>query len=328
MAICASSLFTTDESSYCRMLDDGGILVGDKWFGKDSTEADRARYLASFLRRQERNRRRCERRKVAAPSRKERHPPHRIPTDPESQRAHRMPLERRKCLRRTTIAACPTPSEVRTAWRYRNDSEYARVRLGGLLMDLECYVDNSLIVIGPPEARKVVARHAGLKGWIREKCPELESHYKTLQRIKGIAKRLRQRMDIVDPMPLIALLSDHITEEDLASAEVHVQPRARPSEPVRFRFVWEISPMLFDADRRVYFLDENYGRVNFAVPSSVSRHIPVYRSLLNAVISLNGAEKCTNETYSRGESSGNNFSLFTFHFKLSQNTPLSVHPKI
>lgn len=309
MALSASSLFDRDELSYRKMLDDGGVLVGDRWFGKDSTEIERTEYRVSCLRRQERNRRRRERRraKAAEVGVKKREPPVGIPVDPESQRMHRMPLERRKCLRRSTIAACPTASDVRTAWHYRNRSVANRVRLGGLLMDLECYVDNSLVTVVRRGRLKIVGRHGGLKGWIRRNCPELESHYKTLQRIKGLAKLMRQRLDVLDPMPVSALLDGRVSAEDISNAEVHVQPRSNCRRPVDCRFAWELSPLKFDADGRPYFSNANYESVRLEIPPYVCRHLAGIRSIMASAISLNDAGKCTNETYCKGTVGGSAF---------------------
>ena len=301
MAVNASSLFNRDELSYRRMLDNGGILVCDRWFGKDSSEIERTKYRLSCLRRQDRNRRRRDRRhaKAAETGVKKRNPPVRIPVDPESQRMHRMQLERRKCSRRSTIAECPTANEIRTAWHYRNRSQMNRIRLGGLLMDLECYVDNSLITIVKHGLLKIVGRHGGLKDWIRRNCPELEAHYKTLQRIKGMAKLMRQRLDVLDPMPVSALLDARVSDEDVSDAEVHVQPRSNYRKPVVYRFAWELSPLMFDADGRPYFNNANYEAVRLEIQPSVRRHLAGVRSVLRSAISLNGAEKWTNETYSK-----------------------------
>ena len=309
MAVNASSLFNRDELSYRKMLDDGGILVCDRWFDKDSSEIERTRYRMSCLRRQDRNRRRRDRRhaKVAETGVRKRNPPVRIPVDPESQRKHRMPLERRKCSRRSTIAECPTANEIRTAWHYRNRSPMNRVRLGALLMDLECHVDNSLITIVERGLLKIVGRHGGLKDWIRGNCPELEAHYKTLQRIKGMAKLVRQRLDVLDPMPLSALLDARVTDEDVSNAEVHVQPRSDCDKPVVNRFAWELSPPVVDADGRTYFHNANYEYVRFEIPSSVRGHLAGFRSVLRSAISLIGAEKRTNETYSGEAAEGGDF---------------------
>ena len=308
MAVNTSSLFNRDELSYRKMLDDGGILVCDRWFDKNSDEMERARYRMSCLRRQERNRRRRERRrgKSAGTGVKQRNPQSRIPVDPESQYRHRMSLERRKCSRRSTIAECPTANAIRTAWHYRNRSLANRLRLGALLMDLECYVDNALITIVEHGLLKIVGRRGGLKDWIRRNCPELEAHYKTLQRIKGMAKLARQRLDVLDPMPLSALLDDSVSEEWISRREVHVQPRSDCRKPVIYRFAWERSPLQFDADGRPYFSNANYESVRLEIEPSVRSHLTGFRSVLRSAISLNGTEKRTNETYSNGSAEREN----------------------
>ena len=301
MAVNASSLFNRDELSYRKMLDEGGILVGDKWFGKNSSEVERAKYRIVSLRRQERNRRRRDRRKAKSlgSGLKRRNPYCPILLDSESQRANRMRLERRKCSRRSTISECPTANELRTAWHYRNLSVKNRVRLGGMLMDLECYVDNSLITIVRRGLLKIVGRRGGLKYWIRENCPELEPHYKTLQRIKGIAKRLRQHLDVLDPMPVSVLLNERLSESDFSGVTVHVQPRCGSTSPVVNRFAWELSPVKVDADGRQYRDNENYEKARCEIQASFPSHFVGYRSLFKIAISLKGEEKCTNETYSK-----------------------------
>lgn len=314
----ASSLFTSDEAAYCKMLE-GGVFVGDRWFGKDTTEADRVGYLASYLRRKERNRRRRERRKAddardgndasagvsgrgatlgMTSGARLRRPPLRIPFDIESQRKNRSRLERRKCTRRSTLAVCPTPGEIRTAWHFRNVSEENRIRLGGLLMDLECYVDNSLKTIVRRGLPKIVGRNGGMKAWLRENCPELVSHYKTLQRIKGLAKRLCQRMDILDPMPVTLLMDRCVSAIDIETSDVHVQPRGTlaPHQVVG-RYPWELSQLRIDADGRPYLGNANYELARREVPSDIVRHLAGYRSLLAVAISLNGKENRTIETY-------------------------------
>ena len=292
----SSSGFNEAERSYLEMLDDGGIFVGDKWFAKTSTAAERAEYRAKFEHRIERNRRRRERRKAAATDRKERPPRRKIPNDPESQRRHRMPLERRKCIRRSTLAECPTPSEIRTAWHFHNASREALLRLGGLLLDLECFVDNSLVTVFYNGAFKIVGRKGGLREWIRENCPELEANYKSLQRIKGIAKRLRQAVDVMDPIPVSMLLDESASVTD--AEFVHVQPRNGEPQPVRDRFVWEKSPIVFDADGRQYFHNENYWLVNRFYFCMSSEGFNRKRDLFRQGIILNGKEKCTIENYS------------------------------
>ena len=47
----------------------------------------------------------------------------------------------------------------------------------------------------------------GIRGWIRERLPELLPKYKTLMRYKAMAVRLRQATKTFDPVPTDALLA-------------------------------------------------------------------------------------------------------------------------
>ena len=109
MAVVSPNLFTPAERAFTDMLDKGGILVGDRWFPKESSELERARYLVTYHSRLEKNRRRRERRRALASGPKPRKVCGSVPMDLASQQAHRDPVERRKCLRRATVAPCPTP---------------------------------------------------------------------------------------------------------------------------------------------------------------------------------------------------------------------------
>ena len=57
-----------DRENELRRILDGGkcVLVGDRWFGSESSLEERERYLAALNRRKDRNRRRRERRMVLA----------------------------------------------------------------------------------------------------------------------------------------------------------------------------------------------------------------------------------------------------------------------
>ena len=121
----------------------------------------------------------------------------------ETERRRRLAAERRKINRRYTIAPAPTPDALLAAWKARKDSREAMIRLGGMLHDLECYVDNCLKI---DESGAVVGRNGGIRGWIRENLPELSPKYKTLMRYKALAVRLRQATDTRDPTPTSALL--------------------------------------------------------------------------------------------------------------------------
>ena len=121
----------------------------------------------------------------------------------ETERRRRLAAERRKVNRRYTTAPAPTPEQVLSAWNARKESREAMIRLGGMLHDLECYVDNCLRF---DDSGAVVGRNGGIRGWLRENLPELSPKYKTLMRYKALAMRLRQATDTRDPTPTVALL--------------------------------------------------------------------------------------------------------------------------
>ena len=121
----------------------------------------------------------------------------------EVERRRRLAIERRKINRRRTTASMPTPEELLKAWDERKTSREAMIRLGGMIHDLECYVDNYLKI---DEDGKVVGRNRGIRGWLRDNMPELSPKYKTLMRYKALAVRLRQVTETKDPKPTSKLL--------------------------------------------------------------------------------------------------------------------------
>ena len=131
----------------------------------------------------------------------------------ETERRRRLAAERRKVRRRRTTAPEPTPEALLTAWEARKESREAMVRLGGMLHDLECYVDNCLRFDG---RGNVVGRNGGIRGWLRENLPELSPRYKTLMRYKALAVRLRLATGTTDPTPTSALLDAKPRHEAVA----------------------------------------------------------------------------------------------------------------
>ena len=123
----------------------------------------------------------------------------------ETERRRALAAARRKLARRTTSAAMPSPEDILAAWNARKDSREAMIRLGGMLHDLECFVDNRLRIA---EDGQVVGRNGGIRGWIKEVLPELAPKYKTLMRYKALAVRLRQATETKDPKPTAALLDE------------------------------------------------------------------------------------------------------------------------
>ena len=120
----------------------------------------------------------------------------------DNARRRALAAERRRIARRTTLNPCPTPEAPCAAFAARGASPEAKVRLGGLLEDLECHVDNCLR-FGPDG--EILGRNGGVKAWLREHAPELLGRYKTLMRYKALAKRLRQAAGIADPVPASAV---------------------------------------------------------------------------------------------------------------------------
>ena len=123
----------------------------------------------------------------------------------DNARRRALAAERRRMTRRTTLNPCPTPEALRTAYAARGASPEAKIRLGGILEDLECYVDNCLR-FGPDG--EILGRNGGVKAWLREHVPELFEHYKTLMRYKALAKRLRQATSVRDPIPTSAVFDE------------------------------------------------------------------------------------------------------------------------
>ena len=121
----------------------------------------------------------------------------------EVERRRSLAIERRKIRRRRTTAPMPTPEVLLKAWNERKSSRKAMIILGGMMHDLECYVDNCLRF---DESGNVIGRNGGIRGWIADNVPELLPKYKTLMRYKALAVRIRQATETKDPKPTSKLL--------------------------------------------------------------------------------------------------------------------------
>ena len=128
----------------------------------------------------------------------------RRPSYYETERARRLALaqERRRQGRRTTTNPCPSLDVVRTLFAQVRHNPEAALRLGGLLEDLECYLDNRPRFAGD----RCLGRAGGIKRHLQEHAPDLFTHYSALMRYKAIAKRFRQAAGVDDPVPADALL--------------------------------------------------------------------------------------------------------------------------
>ena len=122
----------------------------------------------------------------------------------ENARRRALAAERRKVRLRMTSNPCPTREDVLDAWVHAKDSREAMLRFGGMMEDLECYVDNSLRFGANGE---VVGRAPGIKGWLQMNIPALYSKYTTVMRYKAAAKKMRQVVGLRDPMPVSKILS-------------------------------------------------------------------------------------------------------------------------
>jgi len=133
----------------------------------------------------------------------------------EKARRQALAQERRRIRMRMTLNRCPTREEILDAWVKVKESNEALLRFGSLMEDLECYVDNSL---RRTEDGVIVGRRPGIKGWLQMEIPALYLKYTTVMAYKAAAKRMRQVLDISDPMPLSAVLGDSIRRSGNAPA--------------------------------------------------------------------------------------------------------------
>jgi hypothetical protein len=115
----------------------------------------------------------------------------------EKRRKHRE--ERRKIRIRTTLGKCPTAKEFLNAFLASKNSLGAMLKFGGMVHDLACYVDSSLVF--NPSRTKIIGRNGGIKAWIRENVPELIPKYQTIMRYHIAAVKMRQFTAIKDPIP-------------------------------------------------------------------------------------------------------------------------------
>ena len=127
----------------------------------------------------------------------------------ENARRRALAAERRRVLRRRTESPCPTREAILDAWTHAREGREAMLRFGSLLEDLACYVDHGLRLAGG----RIVGRAPGIKGWLRENVPALALRYTTVMRYKAAAKKLRQVVELPDPIPVAAVLDGAGTRE-------------------------------------------------------------------------------------------------------------------
>ena len=133
-----------------------------------------------------------------------------LPRERERRRA--LARERRRIRRRTTLNPAPTTEGLLEAWAHARESPSSMIRFGSMLCDLEAYVDNSLI---HDENGEICGRRPGIRGWLRDNCPELAAKYKTVMGYKAMANKFRQAMGMSDPYPASMAL-DLVEADDAA----------------------------------------------------------------------------------------------------------------
>ena len=143
----------------------------------------------------------------------------RRPTYYEAERARRLALaeERRRLRRRQTLNERPCMDAIRDALARAHESVEDMVRLGSLMEDLECHVDNSPYF---REDGSFAGRRGGIRRLLQEEAPDLYARYKTLMKYKALSKRFRQAVGVGDPIPASSVLP---------SAEAAVEARAAGS---------------------------------------------------------------------------------------------------
>ena len=127
-----------------------------------------------------------------------------------ASRAMRRKLRRS---RRNSTRNPPTPQAIEAAWEKAHKSLEWRLRLGSMLADLEPVVDQSYV---RDADGTIVGRKAGIRGWLRENCPVVSRHYKTVMGYKAIANRFRIAVGVQEPYTLEDILDGFDLQEQVS----------------------------------------------------------------------------------------------------------------
>ena len=129
----------------------------------------------------------------------------RRPTYYEKERERRRKLAeaRREIRGHHTLNPKPAFDAIRAALRTARSSPESAIRLGSLLEDLECFVDNTLV---HDAQGQIVGRRGGIKRLLQREAPDLFAKYSTIMRYKAMAKRFRQACGAGEPVPPAMLL--------------------------------------------------------------------------------------------------------------------------
>ena len=121
----------------------------------------------------------------------------------ERERRRKLAEARREIRKHHTLNPKPTFDAIRAALRVARSSPESALRLGSLLEDLECFVDNTLI---HDAQGQIVGRRGGIKRLLQREAPDLFAKYSTIMRYKAMAKRFRQACGSGEPVPPATLL--------------------------------------------------------------------------------------------------------------------------
>ena len=122
---------------------------------------------------------------------------------------------------RWKLQKCPTPKAMNVQWetlRERRDP-LAALRFGAMLLNITQYVDCSPIY---GRGKHIVARNPGMKGWLREHCPEI--NYVTAMSYRKLAQTTCQAIGLPEFLPLEWVMPD--TEALDAAREFNPEKKA------------------------------------------------------------------------------------------------------
>lgn len=108
---------------------------------------------------------------------------------------------------RSSILYPPAPAELLAAWEQASirGNVKDKLRLGAMMATVEAVVNNDLI---RNETGEIVGRKPGVRGWLKENCPELLSHYKSLMHYKVLADKEQIVCGLSDPYPAEVLYAE------------------------------------------------------------------------------------------------------------------------
>ena len=122
---------------------------------------------------------------------------------------------------RWKLQKCPNAKAVDAQWerlRARRDPLEA-LRFGAMLLNVSQYVDCSPIY---GRGKHIVARNPGLKGWLRERCPEI--NYVTAMSYRKLAQTTCQAIGLPEFLPLEWVMPG--TEAQDATRELNPEHKA------------------------------------------------------------------------------------------------------